>query len=73
MYLRRISDANLWRDESLGRVKSDPRRIGIIPRREERSAFRCRLERFRDDYGDRLISCASAGLFAGVMTSTTPG
>jgi hypothetical protein len=55
MYLRRISDANLWRDEALGRIKSDPRRIGIIPRREERSPFRCRLERFRDDYGDRLI------------------
>jgi hypothetical protein len=33
------------RHEALGRVQPDPRRLGLVARRQERSAFRRGLER----------------------------
>ena len=55
MYFCRISDADARRHEALGRIKLNPRRIGIVARRQQRGSFRRGLQRLRDDDGDRLV------------------
>jgi hypothetical protein len=51
----RISDANAWRHEALGRVQPDPRRFGFAARRQERGALGRGLERIRYDDCNRLV------------------
>ena len=55
MHFRRIADADARRHEAFGRIEPDPRRLAVVARREQRGAFRRRLERFRDDDRDRLV------------------
>ena len=52
---RRMAGADGRRHESLGRIQPDPRRLGLVARRQQCGAFRRGLERFRDDDGDRLV------------------
>ena len=58
MNLRRMAGADDRRHEAFGRIQANPRRIGIIARRNERGAFRRCFEGFRDDDGDRLVGVA---------------
>ncbi len=55
MRCRRMARADDGWHEDVVRVEPDPRRLGVVARRQQRCAFRCGFERFRDDDGDRLI------------------
>ena len=70
MHLRRIADADARRHEALGRIEPDPRRLGVVARRQQRGAFRRGLERFRDDDGDRLVGVTHADRFAADRAGT---
>ncbi len=55
MRRRRMAGADGGRHEALVRIQPDPRRLGVVARRQQRCAFRRRFQRFRDDHGDRLV------------------
>jgi hypothetical protein len=55
VYLCGISDADAFRHEAFRRIQPNPRRIGVVARRQESGAFGRSLERLRNDDRDRLI------------------
>ena len=60
LQLGRIADADGRRHEALGRIEPDAGRLGLVARRQQRRAFRRRLQRLGDDHRDRLVGVAHA-------------
>ena len=58
MHLGRIADAHRGRHEALVGIEADPRRLGLVARRQQRGAFRRRLQRLGDHHRDRLVGVA---------------
>ncbi len=60
MSLRRIADANGLRHEAFIGVEADAGWQRFIVRRQQRGAFRCRLQRFCNHHRDRLVGVTHA-------------